>query len=323
MRSLDRLDRKILHELDLNARQSLSQIAKKLRLGSDLIEYRVQKYLDEGIISRFSPIISPGLLGVNICKTYIKHRMPKQSLANFLATIQKHPATYWLCEGYGAWDILFSFATPSSREFQKEQDKILSKYGKYIIDLTVTLPTEVFRFPKHYLVGKGKNVFRWKRSAPMQKIDSLEKNILEHLSDNCRINTSVLAKRLKTTPAIVSYRIEKMEKAGLILGYRTQFDYNAIEMMLFKVLLELRSFTPKTRKDILNYCQNEPHITCFIQQIANTQIEFEVEANDYQQFISIIENFKENFSSHLGRVEYMLIKKDHYHRIPSTMPVAS
>ena len=41
--SLNKLDKHILYELDVNARQSLSAIAKKLKINKDTLKYRIKR----------------------------------------------------------------------------------------------------------------------------------------------------------------------------------------------------------------------------------------------------------------------------------------
>ena len=43
MVELDLKDKKILFELDFDARQSYSEIAKKVRLSKQVVEYRIKK----------------------------------------------------------------------------------------------------------------------------------------------------------------------------------------------------------------------------------------------------------------------------------------
>ena len=47
-KSLDLKDRKILYQLDLNARQSNAEIAKKTRLSKDAVGYRIKKLEEQG-----------------------------------------------------------------------------------------------------------------------------------------------------------------------------------------------------------------------------------------------------------------------------------
>ena len=57
MIKLDLKDRKILYELDLDARQPLTQIGKKVGLSKDVVSYRMKKLQDEGIIKNYYTVI--------------------------------------------------------------------------------------------------------------------------------------------------------------------------------------------------------------------------------------------------------------------------
>ncbi len=50
MIKIDLKDRKILYQLDLNSRQSLTQIGKNVGLKKDVVSYRIKRLQDEGVI---------------------------------------------------------------------------------------------------------------------------------------------------------------------------------------------------------------------------------------------------------------------------------
>ena len=54
MVKIDLKDRKILYHLDLDARQSLTQVGKKVGLKKDVVAYRVQRMQKDGIIKNLS-----------------------------------------------------------------------------------------------------------------------------------------------------------------------------------------------------------------------------------------------------------------------------
>lgn len=62
---IDEKDRKILVELDKNARQTDSEIAKKVGLSKQVANYRIQNLVKRGIITNFYTILNTGLLGLN------------------------------------------------------------------------------------------------------------------------------------------------------------------------------------------------------------------------------------------------------------------
>ena len=55
---LDKTDRKILYELDVNARQPLNKIAKNLKINKDTLKYRIKKMEDDKVILRYLLLFS-------------------------------------------------------------------------------------------------------------------------------------------------------------------------------------------------------------------------------------------------------------------------
>src|SRR4030042_4038990 len=71
MVDIDLKDRKILYELDLNCRQSNTQIGKKVGLKKDVVSYRIKRMQDEGIIRNFLTAINTFKLGYQVYRIYI------------------------------------------------------------------------------------------------------------------------------------------------------------------------------------------------------------------------------------------------------------
>ena len=71
MVDLDLKDRKILYELDLNCRQSNAQIGKKVGLSRKVVEYRIKRMEDEGVITGYWTAINNYKLGYYVFRIYI------------------------------------------------------------------------------------------------------------------------------------------------------------------------------------------------------------------------------------------------------------
>ncbi|MBU0460744.1 MAG: winged helix-turn-helix transcriptional regulator, partial [Nanoarchaeota archaeon] len=104
MDKLDLKDRKILHELDLNARQSDSEIAKKVGLTRDSVRYRIKKLEDQGYINYFMTLLNSMKLGYNWYRTFFKFQNlsveKEQEIINWL----KERAS-WITKVEGIWDL--------------------------------------------------------------------------------------------------------------------------------------------------------------------------------------------------------------------------
>ena len=55
---LDLKDKKLLYELDMHARQPNSQLAKKVGLSKQAVQYRISRLQEKGIIKGFYPVIN-------------------------------------------------------------------------------------------------------------------------------------------------------------------------------------------------------------------------------------------------------------------------
>ena len=53
MIDIDKKDRKILYQLDLDSRQTVTQIGRKVNLKKDVVSYRIKKLIKKGIIKNF------------------------------------------------------------------------------------------------------------------------------------------------------------------------------------------------------------------------------------------------------------------------------
>ena len=61
--SLNKIDKRILYELDVNARQPLNTIAKKLKINKDTLKYRIKRMEEENIILGYQTFVNHGKLG--------------------------------------------------------------------------------------------------------------------------------------------------------------------------------------------------------------------------------------------------------------------
>lgn len=313
--NLDRLDRKILLALDENARQPLSAIAKKVRLGSDLVEYRVRKLLDEGIIRHFSAQIDSSKLGLGVYKTFIRRKNNQKRNIEFINYLNKNDSTHWISEWYGQWDLIFSLTAKSAKDFQVERNKIFQIFSDEIISFDTAVSGNIMRYSKGYLLDKEGIELPYGHSEETVRVDELELKILNILSTNARISYLDLAENLSSTPAIIKYRIEKLEKLKVIAGYRLQLDYSNSSQLVFKLLISPATFNPKLADEIEMFCKLHPNITCFISQLANYSFEIEAEVSHYNEFHSLIDKFRATFDSKIKSVEHLLLRRDHFHRI--------
>ena len=79
---LDLKDRKILYQLDLNCRQSNTQIGKKVGLRKDIVSYRINRMEEKGVITGYWTDIDSFKLGYDVYRIYIKFQNATTDIKN-------------------------------------------------------------------------------------------------------------------------------------------------------------------------------------------------------------------------------------------------
>lgn len=313
---MDKLDRRILKELDLDSRQSMSQLARKLRFGRDTVEYRFQKLSQNGVILRCSAIIDPYKLGLTIYKTYLKlenRRTRREALLEFL---RAHPRVYWIGECDGRWDMMFSVFATSAFEFYELQQNALSLFEDVVLSFDVYTLINLDLFHKSYF-GKTNSKGRRIGGAPrVERLDDTEFSILKILSENARESVPSIASSLDTSPTIVRARIKSMEEREIIAGYRLDVDLQKLGMIFFKAQLYLHHFGAKELDALRESCLKNIYITYFVEQLGACRVEIEVEATSYEAYLEVLGELRSNHCGLIRNIETNLISKEHFHWIP-------
>lgn len=333
---LDAIDRRILFELDCNARQPLSQIARKVRLGRDLVTYRIERLKELGLLKKCTVMVNPYKLGFTVYKTYLKLEASKARVAKLVETLEKDQRIMWLAECYGKWDLMYTVLANTPKEIYDLHDKWFSEFNDLILGTNICTLVDYWWYPKKYLISspattlgqQSEEVRQWSfattqftfGTTPDQyHLDVLEYGILQLLSDDAQMSFSEIALKLNSTPAIVKYRIEKLEQLGVIAGYRVELCQRRLGRNLFRVQVHLGDLSLKRELEFQKYCREHPSITSYIRQIGECKIEFEIEVRDHEEFNTVIDQIRERFSRYVRSMDFMVVRKDYGHRCPCTI----
>jgi DNA-binding Lrp family transcriptional regulator len=320
---LDALDRRLLYELDHNARQSFSELARTVKQGRDRIEYRVKRLIELGIIRGTTVVVDLYKLGFSIFKTYLKIQNNKKEVDRFLKALRAHKRVFWIAICDGNCDLTISIAAKSPFEFYQIQSEIFSEHSSLIIDFYVTTLAGVWAYRKKYLYKPGTRYFFFGGEPGAAQLDPLNYKLLNLLSENARLSINELADKTSTTPATVKSRLEKLERDKIVLGYRLEIDRRRMGYAFWKAQLVLQSHRLTDLEALKNHCNTHPNITYLVQQIGTYKIELELEVASYEQYFKIIEELRERFSHLIRNVEMMLIKDEIYKWLPISQVVGA
>ncbi len=313
---LDAKDQKILYELDRNARQSNSEIGRKVRLSKEVVKYRIDRMMESGLILRFHTVVNYFKLGIVKYKLYLRFRdVDREKMREISEYFFRNGKTEWVNTSTGRWDMIVGFLVRNVNEFDGDIQNAMNRFSENVQEKAVTETLYLAHHVREYLTGsegprKGKLVYH--TSADRQaSIDDTDTEILKILGNNARIPVVEIAKRLKTTPRLIQYRIKRMEKEEIILAYKAHLDPKKMGSIFCKAIIYLASSTKERVSEFVNYCTSLPKAVWPQRVIGAWDFELDLEIENYDRFQEVIFDLKEKFPGIIQKFEFIITSKEY------------
>jgi len=120
---IDSVDKEILRMLQDDARISFKKIAEKIGVSEATIFVRVKKLRKNGVIKRFTAIVSPDLLGKNLTAFVLINTEPK-NLEHVLDALSSMDDVYEVYDVTGAYYVIVKIRTENRKTLAEIIDKI-------------------------------------------------------------------------------------------------------------------------------------------------------------------------------------------------------
>ncbi len=309
MIKLDVKDKKILQQLDLNARQSNTQIGRAVGLSHDSVNYRIKKLEKLKVIEGYYAMIDLTRIGYHHIRGWIKfHNISneeEQNLIDFMLESRKYG---FVVSVGGKYDLAFSLSIKDLYEFESRIDLLLHKYGHYVNNMDFSIGSKIYYFQNNFLY-KNTTIRKYSddgyigRKKCVSQLDKNEIKILEILSNNARISIVQLAKKVNLTSKTILNKISKLEKNNIILAYRAKLNYSVLGYHYYKLFLLTQNLGNKTFHEMVSYANQDDNIIYLVKALAHSQIELEIITKNNSEFFGIVKKLKHRFKK---------IVKDYY-----------
>ena len=301
-------DRKILYELDLNCRQSNTQIGKKVGLSRQVVEYRIKKMEDEGVIQNYYTVIDTYKLGYTFYRYYINlqsiSRKKKQEIIDHFVNYKKIST---VATARGIYDLIVVFWVDDIAEFYDFWKKTLEQYGNQFSERIFSLYIHGRGYPNSFLIYEESDVIEPLRvdSFGVTKrinIDEVDYRLLNEMALKARIPLVDLAEVLGCSSQNVMYRMDKLQKNGLIQSFRTAVNLQELGFKQFKVNIQLRDFSK--RMHIIKHLENSPLLYYFSASLGLCDLELELIVRDANHLLDIMDNISDEFPDAIRNYDY-------------------
>ena len=313
MAKIDALDRKILALLDGDARMSMSDIARKVRHGRDIVDYRVQRMMREEMITGFRALIDPSALGFGMFKTYFKLQKRSGEIERFRKALSKSPHVSCYAEAIGHWDLIANVLAENAHQFAAVLDDLCAPMQESIVD------TEFAAVRRYRALGRSHfsaTVWRTRpefvscaqRSAT--EIDQLDSKIILLLGANARISITDLADNLAVHPMTVGRRIERLEREKVIIGYRASIKQAAVQKEVYKILVERNTFSRPKIEALITAVGRESAVVACIEHLGPYHLELNMETSSLEECEETLARLLVNHREVLSRQTIIRMKRE-------------
>jgi DNA-binding Lrp family transcriptional regulator len=317
MVNLDIKDRKILYQLDLNCRQSNSQIGRKVGLSKQVVDYRIKRMEEEGIICGYWTAINSFKLGYYSFRIYINFfDVTSEKRKEIIYYFIKQENIWSVIEVQGPIELDIVMWVDDIYAFNLWWEQTLKQYGNYFSKSTVSILTHFISCKLALLLDENKegsidnSFFITSCEGQPIKIDQIDYRILDELSLNGRIPLTLLAEKIGISSQTVKYRIKNLQKNDIIQAFRVRIDYNKIGYQPQSIDFHLKDHRKK--HTIIDYLKTNPHTYDIMSMnIGWNDIGLQALVKDTNDLMAIVHDIETKIPNAIRKTEFWISFKQY------------
>jgi Lrp/AsnC family transcriptional regulator for asnA, asnC and gidA len=146
---IDELDLKIISHLQENGRISVAELAKRLNQPENTVRYRIERLLKNGVIRRFTALVDPRALGLNVSAAVMFKVDPKKldQLLEKLTSMKDVTNIYQLS---GEWDLIAVVFAKDIQDLHERVEELRRAEG--VKEMNVMITTRVIKSEYRYVL---------------------------------------------------------------------------------------------------------------------------------------------------------------------------
>jgi len=312
VKDLDYKDRKILFALEQNARQTNVGLAKEVGLAPDVVQYRIDRLIDRGILKFFLGYINFARLGFVDYGLYLStQRMTRSEEQHFVEFMTNHPDCPYFCRSGGTYDYVADILARDPISLMERITEINNTFGHFLYRQEIVTRIHATHFPKQYLLDASPvpppATYFGGRTDRRVRLDENDDKILRILAANARTKFVDIAEQIGLSSPAVAQRIRRMEEDGLITGYFAWIEPQSYDYQSFNLLLKHQNFRAPDEDELYKFCRDHRHITWLIKTLGPWDFEINVEVKGQEELQDVLYELREGFSKIIARIEFQPI----------------
>lgn len=310
MNHIDYIDRKIIYQLSMNARQSNNQLAKKIGVKNNIVNYRIKRLEENKIIKGYHTTTNTyRILGLSTIRFHYSFELlPAEIERKITKFVCENKNISFAVKTFGAFNLSFLYHYTDIENIHRFNLLFKKHFGEYIKEESISHYIKEYYRPFCYLL-KQPYCHPWIRtgSNKVPKLSHQEIQILCHLSQNARIPLFQLAKKVGLTSETISKKIRTMIKSGIIIGFRSTVNIRKLGYQSYKLNISLKNH--QNRQAIIHYLESNPHLIYIDVTFGENDLEFEFHLTSLNDLAEIITDLNTQFPDSIRKYNYVMLEE--------------
>jgi Lrp/AsnC family transcriptional regulator for asnA, asnC and gidA len=325
MDQLDLKDRKILYQLNLNCRQSNTQIGKIVGLSKQVVDYRIKKLEEKSIITGYQTVINSFKLGFDVYRYYVSFQnatqKTKDEMVDFLTKYKNMWSVY---SATGLFDLGILIWVKDLKNFQLFWEEFNDTYGDYVSDKIYSVLLYLNTYSHTYLLPDSYDISDRKKfiqigPEPAADIDHLDYDLLNIIVLNARKPIVEIAKQLNCSSQTVNYRLKNLMNKGIIKSCKPSIDYSKLNLHQMGLGLWLRKLS--NRRKIWEYIGENPQVTSIETCAGYADLQIELILDSLDTLEDFMTEVSEKFQDSIKNYNFFTLKHQYLFRCLPDMKV--
>jgi DNA-binding Lrp family transcriptional regulator len=307
--SFDVKDKKILFELDRNARQTDSEIAKKVGVSKQVANYRIHRLLKNNIINNFYSFINVGKLGLETYYVFFQlEGINKEEEQKLLEKLEKLSYVGWLVSSVGRWDVVLLLFADSISMFDKLLTNILNICGNHLHEYTFTTMLTAEHISYKFLSDDDTfNSVKQTEKTTKINLGETEKKILSAISNDARKSVVDISREKNIPIHKVTYSLKNMMRKEIIEGFKPKINVHKLNYQWHLLLIQFQPSHSKRKKEFISFCKQHDKVYYVTNTIGSYNIMLDVFVKSPEQFKEVLLELKDKFSNLIKLYESVVI----------------
>ena len=272
---LDLKDKKILYELSKNCRLPTSQIAKRVGLSQQVVDYRIQRFIKNHLITDFITEVNLEKLGFHRHILYLQLKnVNEQKEREILNYLIHHPFLTWITTSTGRWSIILDVIAKDLVHASHIVEEIKSKYHHFLDETKIISQLSYHYFhSKYYSFSYPFPHKKLKKQTKAISLDSLDLKLLSLLCNNAKLSFVQLSPLLHLTSNAVKNRLKKLIDQEVIKNFTIAPDKTKLGYEQYDIQFTFEQTNKEKEQRLIHYLYSHPNINFYYKPLGPWDLE--------------------------------------------------